>query len=99
MNESRSAPRKSVRFLVQHQASSEGGYELDYARDLSPGGLFIASRATPAPSATVHVQFAPKKDAALVSTFARVTHVTSEGFGAAFVGLDPETRQLIASAL
>jgi hypothetical protein len=51
------------------------------------------------PFSTVHVQFAPKKGGALVSTFARVTHVTTDGFGAAFVGLDPEMEQLISSAL
>lgn len=90
------APR---RFLVQHQASNDGSYELDYGTELSADGLFIASRATPVPFSTVHVQFAPKKDGALVSTFARVTHVTTDGFGAAFVGLDPEMEQLISSAL
>ncbi|MDX2008647.1 MAG: PilZ domain-containing protein [Myxococcaceae bacterium] len=99
MSDRRTANRKPVHFLVQHQTSSEAGYELDYASDLSAGGLFISSRATPVPFSTVHVQFAPKKDGALVSTFARVTHVTSDGFGAAFIGLDPETEALIGSAL
>jgi hypothetical protein len=99
MSERRTATRKPVRFLVQHQTSSEAGYELDYASDLSAGGMFISSRATPVPFSTVHVQFAPKKDGTLVSTFARVTHVTNEGFGAAFIGLDAETEALIDSAL
>lgn len=99
MTDRRIATRKPVRFLVQHQSSTEGASEIDYACDLSEGGLFIRSRATPVPQATVHVQFAPAKDAPLVSTFARVTHVTPEGFGAAFVGLDEEAQRAISSAL
>lgn len=99
MNERRIAHRKPVRFLVQHQSSAEAGYEVDYASDLSAGGLFIASRATPPPRSTVHVQFAPGRDAPLVSAFARVTHVTPEGFGAAFIGLDAEASHAISAAL
>ena len=99
MNERRIADRKSVRILVQHQSSSEGGYEIDYASDLSAGGMFIASRATPPRHATVHVQFAPAKNAPLVSTFARVTHVTPDGFGAAFIGLDTDAACAISAVL
>jgi hypothetical protein len=99
MNERRTANRKPVRFLVQHQSSTEAGYEVDYASDLSAGGMFIASRATPPRHATVHVQFAPGRDAPLVSAFARVTHVTPHGFGAEFVSLDPDAARLISAAL
>ncbi|MBE2250554.1 MAG: PilZ domain-containing protein [Myxococcus sp.] len=98
MNERRLATRKPVRLLVQHQ-SSEGAYEIDYASDLSAGGLFIASRATPPRHATVHVQFAPATNAPLVSAFARVTHVTPDGFGAAFIALDPEAASAINAVL
>ncbi|MBL8918992.1 MAG: PilZ domain-containing protein [Myxococcaceae bacterium] len=99
MSERRTATRKPVRFLVQHQSSTEAGYEVDYASDLSAGGMFIASRATPPRHATVHVQFAPAKDAPLVSTFARVTHVTPNGFGAEFVSLDPDAARVISATL
>lgn len=99
MNERRTATRKPVRILVQHQSSTETGYEVDYASDLSAGGMFIASRVTPPRHATVHVQFAPAKDAPLVSAFARVTHVTAHGFGTEFVSLDPDAARLISAAL
>ncbi|MBM4778985.1 MAG: PilZ domain-containing protein [Archangiaceae bacterium] len=99
MNERRSLDRKPVRFLVQHQTSTDAGYEVDYASDLSAGGMFIRSNVTPTPHATVHVQFAPAKDAPLVSTFARVTHVTPHGFGTAFIGLDAEGARAISSVL
>lgn len=99
MNERRVGNRKPVRFLVQHQSSTETGYEIDYASDLSAGGMFIASRATPPRHATVHVQFAPGKDAPLVSAFARVTHVTPNGFGTEFVSLDPDAARVISAIL
>jgi hypothetical protein len=97
MNERRIAERKPVRILVKHQSSSDGGYEVDYASDLSTGGMFIASRSTPPRRATVHVQFSPGKDALVVSTFALVTHVSSLGFGAAFIGLDSEAASAISA--
>ena len=87
------------RFLVQHQTSTEDGHEVDYATDLSETGLFIRSPRRPPPSATVHLQFSPLKNSGLVSLFALVTHVTSEGFGAQFIDLDPENRSAILAAL
>ena len=86
-------------FLVQHQAHAWDSLDVDYARDLSRGGLFITTRKPMTPKATLHVQFAPRKDAQLVSAFCRVTHVTPEGVGAEFVGLDPEAARLIDAAL
>ncbi len=95
----RVAGRRPVRFLVQHQSSTDGNAAFDYASDLSSGGIFIRARTTPPTQATVHVQFSPGKDAIVVSTFARVTHVTNDGFGAAFVGLDDEALRAISAAL
>lgn len=99
MSERRAADRRPVRFLVQHQSSADGNSEFDYASDLSAGGIFIRSRSALSPHATVHVQFAPGRDAPVVSTFARVTHVTPEGFGAAFIGLDADAVHAIVSSL
>lgn len=92
-------PRTSMRFLVQHQSHADEGFEVDYATDLSRGGLFIATRKSLSPQATVHVQFSPGKDARLVSAFCRVTHVTPAGVGAQFVALDADSAQLIDAAL
>lgn len=97
MNDRRQMERRPARLLVQHQVSTEEGPEVDYATDISLGGMFIASKKPVQPNATLHVQFAPAKDSRLVSAFARVTHVKPEGFGAQFVGLDPEAAQLISA--
>lgn len=92
-------PRSQVRFLVQHQSNPEEGFEVDYATDLSRGGLFISTRKSLPPQSTVHVQFAPAKDARLVSAFCRVTHVTPQGVGAQFVSLDADSAKLLDATL
>jgi len=73
--------------------------EVDYASDLSRGGLFISTRKPMTPKETLHVQFAPRKDAQLISAFCRVKEVRPDGVAAEFVALDAEAEQLIASAL
>lgn len=92
-------PRSTVRFLVQHQSTADETFDVDYATDLSKGGLFIATRKPLPREATLHVQFAPKKDARLVSAFCRVTHVTPSGVGAEFISLDADSAQLLDAAL
>jgi hypothetical protein len=99
MNERRSSSRVPVRFFVQHQTSPILGYQLDAVTNLSEGGMFILSRSAPDLDAKIHVQFVPVPHGALVSAFARVTHVTPEGFGAQFSGLDDESALMIQQAL
>ncbi len=99
MSERRVDPRVSVSLLVQHQVTSGEAFDIDYATDLSRGGLFIATRKAFAPDSTLHVQFAPRRDSQLVSAFCRVTHVNSLGIGAEFVSLDPESEKLIEAVL
>lgn len=94
-----SSPRPAHRFLVQHQSTVDEAFDVDYATDLSRGGLFIATTKPMAPRATLHVQFAPRKDAQLVSAFCQVTHVTPQGVGAQFLSLDAEATRLIDAAL
>lgn len=88
-----------MRFLVQHQAAINDSVDVDYATNLSLAGLFISTTKPIAPKATLHVQFAPKKDAHLVSAFCRVKEVRPDGIAAEFVSLDAESEQLIAAAL
>ncbi len=88
-----------MRFLVQYQGGTDESFDVDYATDLSRGGLFISTDKALAPHSTLHVQFAPKKDAQLVSAFCQVTDVRPDGVSAQFVSLDPESERLIAQAL
>jgi hypothetical protein len=91
----RAHARHPVRLLVQHQAG-ERTPVVDYATDVSRGGLFVRTRHLPGRDETVHVQFAPAKDARTVEAFCRVARVTEEGFGAAFVALDDGAQGLLA---
>jgi hypothetical protein len=96
--ERRRHPRFPVRFLVQHHEGVDDAYEVDYARDMSRGGLFIETTRTFAPLTTLHVQFAPNKDAQLVSAFCRVTRITPGGVGAEFIAIDSESLTLMGVA-
>jgi hypothetical protein len=87
-----------MRFLVQHQGGTDESFDVDYATNLTRGGLFISTGKLLTPKSTLHVQFAPKKDAQLISAFCQVTDVTPEGVAAQFVSLDEEAEQLIAQA-
>lgn len=87
-----------MRFLVQHQGGRDQSLQVDYGQ-LSPSGIFISTGRPLAQRDTLHVQFAPKKDAQLVSAFCQVTEVTPHGVRASFVSLDRESQELIDSAL
>lgn len=97
--ERRAHPRHPVRILVQHHEHTEAPYEVDYASDLSTSGLFIRTNAVPQLGSTIHVQFAPAKDARMVEAFCLVARVTPHGVGAKFVEMDPASAELLDSVL
>ncbi len=99
MNTTLRATPSSQRLLVQHTGSVEGGFEVDYATQVTAAGLFIHTDKPVPQNSTLHVQFAPARDARLVSGFARVTQVLPHGFSAQFIGLDGDAAQLITQAL
>lgn len=80
---------------MQHQAHADLPAEVDYATDVSPGGLFIKTSKPAAANSTIHVQFHPAKDGRVVEAFCKVTRVTDEGMGAAFLQLDPSATRLL----
>ena len=85
--------------LVQHQANITAPQQVDYATDLSQGGLFIHTSLPAEPGATLQVQFAPQKDARLVSAFCRVRRITPTGMGAEFIQMDAESQRLLRCVL
>ena len=95
----RAHTRHSVRILVQHHENTDAPYEVDYATDLSTGGLFIKTHLAPAPGSTIHVQFAPAKDARMVEAFCRVARVTPQGVAAQFVQMDASSTELLQTVL
>lgn len=97
--ERRRYPRLPVMVLIQHQANLTAPQRVDYATNLSAGGLFIHTASPSQPGATVQVQFAPQKDSRIVSAYCRVARVTPNGMGAEFVQMDPESRALLRRVL
>ena len=95
----RAHPRHRVRILVQHHEKTGAPYEVDYATDLSTGGLFIKTHSAPAPGSTIHVQFAPAKDARMVEAFCRVSRVTPNGVAAQFVQIDDASLDLLETVI
>ena len=97
--ERRQHSRHPVRILVQHHENTDAPYEVDYASDLSTGGLFIKTHNVLPLGATIHVQFAPAKDARMVEAFCRVARVTAAGVGAEFVQMDPMSTELLGGVI
>lgn len=97
--ERRAHARHPVRMLVQHHEHTDAPYEIDYATDLSAGGLFIRTNVVPPLGSTIQVQFAPAKDARMVEAFCLVARITPHGVGAQFVEMDPASLALLHSVL
>lgn len=99
MHERRQTPRFPVRLLVRHQSDGESAPVVDYASDLSHGGLFIHTTRAVTEDDTLQVEFAPARDARLVVAFCRVARVTAQGIGAQFLQLDDESKGALDDAL
>lgn len=99
MFERRQTPRHAVRLLVRHQSDGELSPVVDYASDLSAGGLFIQTSRAVRQNETLQVEFAPMRDARLVVAFCRVARITASGIGAEFVQLDQESKEALNAAL
>jgi hypothetical protein len=99
MFERRQTTRHAVRLLVRHQSDGELSPVVDYASDLSHGGLFIQTSRAVRQNETLQVEFAPLRDARLVVAFCRVARITAHGIGAEFVQLDDESKQALDAAL
>jgi hypothetical protein len=97
--ERRRFPRLPVTLLVQHQATVDAPQQVDYATDLSQGGLFIDTEVPAEVGAVVQVEFAPQRDSRLISAYCKVTRVTPRGMGAEFVQLDSESQALLRRVL
>lgn len=95
----RRALRMPVTLLVQHQATSDGSFEVDYATNLSQSGVFIRTAKNVAQGSTLEVSFSPKKDARLIQASGRVARVTPDGLAVEFVRMDAESASLLRKAL
>jgi hypothetical protein len=97
--ERRRFSRLPVNLLVQHQTAPTAPQRVDFASNLSQGGLFLHTRLEMELGTVLQVQFAPQRDSRLVSAYCRITRVTPNGLGAEFIEMDPESRALLRRVL
>jgi len=98
----RKHPRTPVSLLVQYRFNSLEDFLAEYATNLSPGGIFIATD-EPSPVGTMlYLQFSLKDGSRLIEGMGRVAHVQEataqqpRGMGIEFVQFDERSMELIA---
>lgn len=94
--------RKRVSLLVQYRFNSLEDFLAEYATNLSPGGIFIATD-EPSPIGTMlYLQFSLKDGSRLIEGMGRVAHIQEptagqpRGMGIEFVQFDERSMELIA---
>ena len=94
--------RSPVSLLVQYRFNSLEDFLAEYATNLSPGGIFIATEEPSPVGAMLHLQFSLKDGSKLIEGMGRVAHVKRDasgkarGMGIEFVQFDEASLGLIA---
>jgi uncharacterized protein (TIGR02266 family) len=98
--EKRRHPRVPVTLEIHRKSTTHEPASVEYATDLSEGGLFIRTQQTAKKGTTLTVSFAPSANAPKeVEARGRVVRVTKEGMAIEFIELDPDSRLLLSYAL
>jgi uncharacterized protein (TIGR02266 family) len=94
--------RTPLALLVQFRFSTLQDFLAEYARDLSPGGLFIRSEAPRAEGEVLSLQLSLQDGSRLIEGLGRVVRVDPPGvpgrpagMGVKFLDLTPESRALV----
>jgi hypothetical protein len=99
-SERRRHPRVPVTLRIRRQTTTHAPTDVEYATDLSEGGLFIRTTETAKAGTTVSLAFSPGQNAAKeIEARGRVVRVTSEGMAIEFIELDSDSRILLGYAL
>src|SRR6186997_2240800 len=94
-DERRRHPRVPVRLQIKRKTTVHAPEQVEYATDLSEGGLFIRTPSTGVQlGATIHVSFAPSEHTKEIQARGRVVRVTKEGLALEFIELDQDSRLL-----
>ncbi|MGQ0504859.1 MAG: PilZ domain-containing protein [Myxococcaceae bacterium] len=99
-NERRRHPRIPVKLQIKRKTTTHAPESVEYATDLSEGGLFIRTKETSVKKgATLEIAFSPSGHTKEVQARGRVVRVTNEGLAIEFLELDPDSRILLGYAL
>jgi hypothetical protein len=89
-----------VTLKIRRQTTTHAPTDVEYATDLSEGGLFIRTAEKAKPGTTLNVSFAPGANASQeVQARGRVVRVTKDGMAIEFIELDSDSRLLLSYTL
>lgn len=85
--DNRRHPRVPLDVLVQLRSDSVDAFRAMHARNLSIGGMFIATKEKRPQGAEIFFQFTVKDGGTLIEGLGRVVHVSDDGIGVEFVSV------------
>jgi len=89
-----------VTLRIRRQSTTHAPADVEYATDLSEGGLFIRTQERAKPGTTLQIAFSPGQTSPKdVEARGRVVRVTKEGMAIEFIELDSDSRLLLSYAL
>lgn len=102
--ERRKYPRVPINLLIQYRFDSFEEFEVDYAANLSEGGMYLRAEQPKPDGALIYLQFAFKDGRKLIEGLGRVIHVqpkgtANPGMGIELVSFDEEFKQMIRALI
>ena len=83
----RQHPRVSLELLVQVRSDSVEKFRAEHAKNLSAGGMFIATTQRRPVGSDVYFQFTVKDGGTLIEGLGRVVHSSDAGMGVEFTSV------------
>jgi uncharacterized protein (TIGR02266 family) len=97
--ERRRYPRAKLNILIQYRLNTFEEFLVEYASDISEGGMFIRSDDPRPQGALVYFQFALKDGTRLIEGLGKVVHSATSGeprgMGIEFVNFDDDSRAMV----
>jgi molecular chaperone DnaK len=93
--ERRRSPRVPLNLLIQFRFDSLEEFLVDYADNISEGGMLLRSDDPRPIGSLVYLQFTLKDGTRLIEGLGKVVHSSAAGLGVEFVSFDEESTQMI----
>ncbi|MCC7386942.1 MAG: TIGR02266 family protein [Deltaproteobacteria bacterium] len=98
--ERRKYPRVPLNLLIQFRFDSFEEFMVEYAENISEGGMMVRADDPHPEGSMIYLQFALKDGTRLIEGLGKVVHVNPKGsahpgMGIEFVSFDDESRELI----
>ncbi|MFO0727663.1 MAG: PilZ domain-containing protein [Myxococcota bacterium] len=99
-SERRKYPRVDLNLLIQYRFDSFDDFLVEYASNISEGGIFLRTNAERPHGSMIYLQFALRDGTTLIEGLGKIVHVNppdsaEPGLGIEFVSLDEESKDMI----